>query len=416
MCPVRLSDVFTPGGLPSVTYVSRDHLELETKIEDALARGFSFIVVTGPTKSGKTVLCKRVLKNQKVVTVEGGRIRSEADFWLHIAASVNLPVEKTLTSTEALTTAFNGEGSGGIPGIFSAKAGTTRSDSEQTATANKFAVVPVIAAIERLVADRIPLLVDDFHYIDPEVQKAIIQSLKSAVFEGLPVLLLAVPHRAFDPLTVEREVEGRFKHIPIPAWSLEDLVQIPAKGFPELNARVERKVQTRICEDSFGNPLLVQDICSEFCLKNKVREKAAKPRKLNPKLLETTYIEMADSKGFPSLEILTRTPNARARALRKMRGGGEEDINKALLTSIARLGPKNTSNLSDIRLSYEAILDPSLPKPRKAEVVKALEQISSAAKANGQGQPSLEWIPEKEQLVITDPFLQFYLKWHLRKR
>ena len=67
-----LKEVFAPGGLPSVTYVGREHLNLEDKIIRAEARGFSFNVITGPTKSGKSVLCHRVLDNKRLVTMEGG--------------------------------------------------------------------------------------------------------------------------------------------------------------------------------------------------------------------------------------------------------------------------------------------------------------------------------------------------------
>ncbi len=79
---ILLRDVFTPGGQPSVTYVSREHLGLEQRVADALARGFAINVVTGPTKSGKTVLCNHILgQGGPSVTVEGGQVRSEEDFW-----------------------------------------------------------------------------------------------------------------------------------------------------------------------------------------------------------------------------------------------------------------------------------------------------------------------------------------------
>jgi archaellum biogenesis ATPase FlaH len=97
---VQLRDVFTPGGLPSVTYVSRDNLELESKLLEELARGFAFTVVTGPTKSGKTVLCRRVLEQKPLVLVEGGKIRSEADFWNYIAYELQIAsgISKTQSS------------------------------------------------------------------------------------------------------------------------------------------------------------------------------------------------------------------------------------------------------------------------------------------------------------------------------
>src|ERR1700749_162384 len=121
--PPVLRDVFTPGGLPSVTYVSRDHLELESKILDALARGFVFAVVTGPTKSGKTVLCQRVLEPYEPEIIDGGPIRSERDFWEHIAYKLNIATSATRgQSSEAELTA-TGEAEGGLFGLAKAKGG-----------------------------------------------------------------------------------------------------------------------------------------------------------------------------------------------------------------------------------------------------------------------------------------------------
>ena len=88
---MQLKEVFTPGGQPSVTYVGREHLQLEDAVRGALARGYALNVVTGPTKSGKTVLCKRVLANAaKFIVVEGGQVRNEDDFWRHISFKLNI--------------------------------------------------------------------------------------------------------------------------------------------------------------------------------------------------------------------------------------------------------------------------------------------------------------------------------------
>lgn len=411
----KLKEVFTPGGLPSVTYVNRENLGLEKKVQNAIARGFAFIVVTGPTKSGKTVLCKRVLDAEKVVTVEGGQIRSEADFWLHIAHQLRLASESSTSETLTSTTGITTEGGAGIPGLFQGKAGSNHSGSTQNAAVTKYNNVTMRAALDILKKTNTTLLVDDFHYIAQDVQKAVIQSLKSAVFEGLSVLLLAVPHRAFDPTTVENEVEGRFKHITIPQWSLEDLLHIPAKGFPELNAVVERKIQRMICENSFGNPLLVQEICSEFCLKNDLREAAQRARELNSDLLEEAYQDMVESKGFPKFQRLSEGPSkGRVRQLRKMRGGAEEDIFRVVLAAIARLGPKVTTSLSEIRDSIKALIHEESLAPRKAEIISVLHKMAEIAKDSSQGERPMEWIAAEERLVITDPFLMFYLRWAFR--
>ena len=75
---------------------------------------------------------------------------------------------------------------------------------------------------------------DDFHFLDPVLQKEVVRVLKSEVFDGLSTILIAVPHRAFDAINVEREMEGRFSHVSIPSWEIDDLIRIGEIGFPEL--------------------------------------------------------------------------------------------------------------------------------------------------------------------------------------
>lgn len=90
-----LRQVFTPGGQPSVTYVSRDHLGLEQRVKEAMMRGYSINVVTGPTKSGKTVLCNHVLGQAgESITIEGGQVRGEKDFWEQIVHALDLGAQR----------------------------------------------------------------------------------------------------------------------------------------------------------------------------------------------------------------------------------------------------------------------------------------------------------------------------------
>ena len=214
----QLRDVFTPGGQPSITYVSRDHLGLEGRVSDALARGYAINVVTGPTKSGKTVLCNHVLaKLGNSITVEGGQVRSEGDFWAQIVDALDLGSSRTRTYSGTEQGGLGVSVEVGLSGGTKATGKADAASSRSSVRSVNYGVLPIRRSLEALLAESTSLLVDDFHYIPQEVQKSIIQSLKGAVFSGLSVILLAVPHRAFDPITVEDELQGRFKHIEIPA-------------------------------------------------------------------------------------------------------------------------------------------------------------------------------------------------------
>lgn len=53
---LRAQDVFTPGSFPVHTYVHRIDLDVEQQLRDALATPGQLISISGPSKSGKTVL------------------------------------------------------------------------------------------------------------------------------------------------------------------------------------------------------------------------------------------------------------------------------------------------------------------------------------------------------------------------
>jgi hypothetical protein len=386
-------------------------------VADALARGYSINVVTGPTKSGKTVLCNHVLgQSGASISIEGGQVRSEADFWAQIVHALELGRDKT--RTEATTASDNSgiSASLGIPKVASV-GGKLGGDAARTSERTiNYDVNPQRASLDALVSGNISLLVDDFHYIPQDAQKGIIQSLKGAVFKGLAVILLAVPHRAFDPMTVEQEVEGRFKHIEIPPWDLADLVLIPERGFDALNAKSSKQLNERICNEGFGNPLLVQEICSELCLKNGIRERLIDSKQIDYKLLEPALEEIARSKGFPKYSKLKAGPDARKkRQPRMFKDGTSQDKYSAILTAIAALGPKARTSYDELRGALQNLLVSS-SMPAKHEITSALVNMSKIAREKIEGEPPLEWVGRDDALVITDPFLLFYMKWAAHHR
>ena len=409
---LKLKDVFTPGGQPSITYVSRDHLKLEQRVREAITRGFAINVVTGPTKSGKTVLCNHVLSQAgESITIEGGQIRSEEDFWKQIVHLLELGRERIRKESGGTNGGLTGSVKVQLPSLAEFNSGGSTGQTRATERSVVYDVDPKRAALDSLVTNQVSLLVDDFHYIPQDAQKGIIQALKGAVFKGLSVILLAVPHRAFDPITVEQELEGRFKHIEIPPWESDDLLLIPNRGFASLNISSSAPLNKAICAEGFGNPLLVQEICSELCIKSGIYGKLENTQKLQQPLLEATLGDIAQSKGFPKYSKLKAGPDARKqRQPRDFKDGTSQDKYSAILTAVAALGPKPRTSYDEIRAALSNLLVPS-SMPAKHEITSALVNMSKIAREKIDGEPPIEWVSSEDSLVITDPFLLFYMKW-----
>lgn len=416
MAITKLKDVFTPGGQPSITYVGREHLDLEGSLNKALNQGYALNVITGPTKSGKTVLCSRVLEaNGNYVTAEGGQIRSEADFWNHLAHELNIAQTATIVKSETEGSQISSEASGGLFGFMQGKIGANVTDTSQSSSSATYQNLPILSVIRNLKENNTTILVDDFHYIPRDVQRAIIQALKAPIFKGLSVIFLAVPHRAFDPITVEDEMQGRFRHIAIPPWNLDDLLLIPSRGFEALNIKCSDAFMKCICAESFGNPLLVQEICSDLCASADIFQKQDTLTQIDESLLSSTLENVAESKGFPKYRKLREGPQSRSdRQARQLKDGGTADIYEAILLALARLGPRPRTHYDELRSALKDLIEEG-QVPQKHEVTAALSHMSRIAREQIEGEPPLEFVKNEDALVITDPFLLFYMKWQKNK-
>jgi Ni2+-binding GTPase involved in maturation of urease and hydrogenase len=58
---LKVQEIFTPNDTPTVTYIDRSEHKLEQRIRDYYETPNVVVSVSGPSKSGKTVLIKKVV-------------------------------------------------------------------------------------------------------------------------------------------------------------------------------------------------------------------------------------------------------------------------------------------------------------------------------------------------------------------
>lgn len=395
---MQLKQVFVAGGIPDTTYVSRDHLGLEKQLRSGLQEGHQIIALTGPTKSGKTVLCKRVLSGRESVWVEGGQVDSVEEFWTLAADKLGIPLEisaKDDTGARA-----------GINHFISAE----RSASESTE--RRYFPSAKSAVLAECRNRNMCLVVDDFHYMTDTIQKSIIRALKSEILSGLDVIFIAVPHRAFDTIQNEREMEGRFIHIEIPAWEHSELKKIATLGFPALKVEFPDAHAEEFAREAFGSPILMQRFCLRVCLDYEVHSTLEKKKQISPSDAKKReiYASVAKNYGFPTFKILSEGPQSRTDRLpRRLRGSQESvDIYHAILRCIAWTGPKDKLPYDEIREALRNILVDSA-MPQKQQITNSLGYMSREARKKISGDPPMEW--KDEVLYLTDPSFMFYLRW-----
>lgn len=399
------------GGFPSITYVPRDEYKLESTIEDYLDDRHKLLSISGSTKSGKTVLVCKIVPEKSSFLVQGGQVNDLNSFWQIILEETGGCTSLSETTSTNTNFVSGREITASIkPGGMGGDINSQVSESEQNEVSQTLSrtVPSASSAIKQLLHYMRPLVVDDFHYIDKNVQLSIIRSLKSPIFKGLPVILITVPHRAFDVIRAEKEMTGRVKQLEIPAWQTNELQKIAELGFKELNVRCTPEIIRKMAQESFNSPHLMQNFCSALCKVNGIRE-------TQPLLIElqepddwlSFFRNMASDTSKVAFERLEIGPRQRTDRIRRTLVNGEQcDIYGAVLFAIAWTGPRTKLSYEDIRTGLRAVLSDEIPQAH--EVTRILEKMSEIARDIG-GEPVVDW--DTSYLHISDPFFAYYLKW-----
>ncbi|HEB69452.1 MAG TPA: hypothetical protein ENI88_07505 [Desulfobulbus sp.] len=311
-----VNQVFTPGGMPRFTYVDRSGRDLEQSLGESKKHLCKMVTLTGSTKSGKTVLTNRIFPRLEAdnVWVDGGSVGSENDFWSQILNELNEATESEVTTTQESAQNVEGKfgGKAGIPLLMEGKGevgtsiGRKQSDSKKT----KRSLSPRAAAISALRTHEIPLIIDDFHYLDRQFQGDLVRALKPLIFEGIPVIAIAIPHRRYDAIKVEREMTGRLLSIEVPPWSIDELTEIADRGFPLLQINVSGHIKQRLAQESYGSPHLMQEFCRALCRINRIEESMPHEVKISS-LNEDIFHEVADGTGKIIYDRLAKGPRQR---------------------------------------------------------------------------------------------------------
>ncbi|HET8637534.1 MAG TPA: hypothetical protein VFL96_11855 [Acidobacteriaceae bacterium] len=297
----------------------------------------------------------------------------------------------------------------GARGEGSAEAG--RAKAEGTSRSRNLSAR--VVALQGLRNRPHPIVIDDFHYLDRELQGDIVRALKPLIFDGLPVVIIAIPHRRYDAMKVEREMTGRIHGIDIPAWESPDLDYIPTTGFKLLNCVLPQGVSVQLAEQAIGSPHLMQDFCRGLCKQLGIENARDQLTQINVSEndLQNVYRDVAAAIGRPIFEKLARGPRQRTdRLQRELKGGETVDIYELVLRALAHLRPGLVSlEYEDLRSAIRAVSVSEIPQIH--EVARVLKHMATIASSDQSSTPVIDFEEDEKKLHITDPFFAFFLRW-----
>jgi hypothetical protein len=397
---LRTAEVFTIA-IPTVSYVARAQIEKDIKRE--LERRDRVICLTGPSKSGKTVLVKKIISDCPIIHGQVGV--SATDIWRQLCSIQNIP----LNFREGERASVEGK-------AVVAKAEYETDRESQIISDPRQAFLAFVRKKKIIVFD-------DFHYFEQEAQQAILQGLRQLLQEKITIIIILTSYGEDQPILAESDILARIKFLKLPEWDDHDLGEILRKGFRALNISVSETDIGNLVKRSFGNPLVIQELGSFLCFSNDITETCPNELLLSVGNADA-FLREAVSKGelqgdkptFMQL-IIGRTP-PRERTEYQTKSGGKGDVyylvfNALRAFDLAAPVPYEALN----KMIRDSVAGEQ--KPQGGQITTALDELKKTnrdlvkkAQDNHRSRElPVEWRPDIRTVYISDPFLKLYVKW-----
>ena len=408
-------DVFTPNDTPTFTYVDRSDLQLEKKLSDGLRLKNMVISISGPSKTGKTVLVNKIVDYNLVIPIVGSGLKESRELWDRVLQWMSVPSSYTESVSESQEVGANANvsGSGGLPTVatVSGAAGLSTKNVDSKSKTNNFDYGGLPRVIKEISNSDFIIFIDDFHYINQDLQKEIGKDIKIAAEKGVKILTASVPHKSEDVVRSNPELRGRVFSIDIGKWNKEHLNQIVEKGFNALNVKIDDSTKEKVVSESLNSPRLAQTICLNLgrnmgidVKKDKFEEITVPADKLTNSLLDTTQFTNF-SKLLTSLHSGPKTRGSE-RKLYDFHDGGKGDVYRTILLAIQKNPISSFFSYHDITDRIRSICINDFPSG--SSITQCLEQMKIISE---QVQPShqvIDW--DGDILTIVDPYFLFFLR------
>jgi len=388
-------------------------------MRDALETPNSPISLSGPSKTGKTALVRKIVGEDNLIHIFGSQIESPSDLWDIILAWMDTPtsIAESKGSSESLTPTANTNGKIGIPGVAELTIGgaissSTAANINSTSTRNNKG----LSAVSREIANsEFVVFLDDFHYIPRDLQELVGQQIKTASESGIRFCVASVPHRSDDIVRSNHELRGRTINLDTKYWSEGDLYRIGQQGFEALNVDIDESVIKRFARESCTSPQIMQALCLQLCFDLDLRE--SKDERKNYKAsditiahaLERTSTRTDYSSLLKQMHAGPRTRGTERKEFEftdKSRG----DAYRACLLALMADPPAMEYNYADLldRISTVCLSE----KPSGSSVTESLKQIAGFAELMHPKQKIVEWDADAASgtFAIIDPYFLFFLR------
>ncbi|MBQ4523188.1 MAG: ATP-binding protein [Lachnospiraceae bacterium] len=384
------NSVFSSATFPEYTYVNRKSsgdFTYEERLMMALKQMGYLIVIDGPSKIGKTVLCEAVIGKERLVAMTGNDFKGENEFWSVVAKKVDIPLMGEVQNVSSVS----GQGE---------QVGTRYISKYQT---NKERVLNYFLENNKV------LLLDDFHYADEKMQHDTACQLKEAIRSDLKVVIVSLPHRVDETVKNNPDLQGRIMNITMKPWKKEELAEIPNKGFSMLGVTAGEEMIDRLVMECIDSPQTMQSICENigyYISSDKILK--------NEDITKSCYLR-ADYLTYQELYaklLAGLSSRGQKRAVYYLEDGSEVDRYGLVLEALRKDPPLKSITIAEIYERAKAVLDKTktTQKLTTQTIRGTMKSMFSILEESGyEADRVFDW--KENVLTFIEPLFLFYLRW-----
>jgi len=415
---MRVSEVFAHNSYPEYTYVERETGDLESDLENALRMRGAIVSISGPSKSGKSMLVKRVAKQShitQIAEVTGSNINSVDELWSEALNNIGTPsaTEKHSTDRESSGKTVKGGVDVGVTAGADSYSAEESEDTDVTIDHRR----GLSKLIEEVDTDKFVLLIDDFHYIDNDVQPDIAEAIKGAAERGISVCVALVGYRSENLEKVNDDLTGRVRSIELNYWDDEDLREIAETGFEVLNVEFSESFIDTLVREAAGSPLLMQLLCYSACIKNDVISPKDDLEEISVTAQEEKDIFREAIQWGGYSDVVERiyqgaVTRGEDRVQYELGEEGQGDYYECCLRAIADNPPKFAFSHRELYNRVKALCSGKHPKIN--QIAMFCEKMRDLTEDERPDSSLVDWDEEEEMLNISEPGLLFNIRWAIR--
>jgi hypothetical protein len=414
---MKATQVFTPTGLPGVTYVDDHLLDRSRQLADALETGATAISLSGPSKSGKTTFIEKELGKDRLVQVTGAGILSAKQLWDRVFDIIGTPVAQRVTTGTSFEGSVGGKLSAEAAVPLLAKGGGEVAAGGKWATMSERQVEVAVDYLQLLIRElkgtNLVIFIDDFHYIPREIQAEVANQIKEGIRTGITFIVASVPYHSDDAVRANPDLRGRTVNFDFDYWRNAELEKIAQRGFEALNLAASPAYVAALASEAAGSPQLMQTLCLNTCFENDVRERQETRRQLTVDVdaIRTVCGRAASTINYAStVDKMREGPKVRGQGRNSyvLKEGTASDVYPLIVKAIAIDPPELTLRYPNLTKRIESLCAGEIPSG--SSITGACSHIAAIA-SDAEAKVVIEWDSTADVLDIRDPYLLFYLRW-----